>query len=154
MNYVRFRSKLHTTASNGITLNHMTNERTTPFAGNDSASSFTGADHAVAALHHIDDAVNAMRKQRMNDPDSLGDKILKFALPSLAAIVAGKLFQAVWNKGIAHRHTRRGLSADAPQGMLMSIIFAAASAAFGAVISQLSNHGSQALVDKRHALRH
>ena len=112
--------------------------------GNDSS-----ADGIVDWFHAIDDKVNAMRDQRLNDPDSLGDKLIKFALPSLAGLLAGKVFQMLWNRGLVRKNHTSGVDA-AQDGLIMSLAFAAASAAFGAVISQLSNRGSQALVDRRH----
>ncbi|NMM94868.1 DUF4235 domain-containing protein [Bifidobacterium oedipodis] len=113
-------------------------------------SGTSAADSAVDALHRIDEKVNALRDQRLNDPETLGDKILKFALPSLTGLIAGKLFQTLWNKGVSRRNLRRGLAADAQQGFAMTLAFAAASAALGAVVSQLSDRGSQALVNRRH----
>ncbi|MBT1175826.1 DUF4235 domain-containing protein [Bifidobacterium sp. LC6] len=110
----------------------------------------TEADQMIDGLHRIDDAVNAARERRLNDPDSLGDKFIKSAIPAAAGFVAGKLFQSLWNKGVAQRNLCKGLAADAPQGWLLSLAFAAASAAFGAVVSQLSDRGSQAFVDRRH----
>ncbi|OZG65621.1 DUF4235 domain-containing protein [Bifidobacterium eulemuris] len=108
----------------------------------------SSADRIVAQFHAIDDKVNAMRDQRLNDPDSLGDKLIKFALPTLAGLVAGKAFQLLWDRGPG----RKGKTVDdaAQQGLVMSLAFAAASAAFGAIVSQLSDRGSQALVDRRH----
>ncbi|MBT1164872.1 DUF4235 domain-containing protein [Bifidobacterium felsineum] len=108
------------------------------------------ADQMIEGLHHIDDAVNAAREHRLNDPDSLGDKFIKSAVPALTGLIAGKAFQTVWNHGVAHRNLRKGLAADAPQGLLLSLAFAAVSAAFGAVVSQLSDRGSQAFVERRH----
>lgn len=111
------------------------------------------ADHIVDALHGVDDKVDAMRARRLSDPDSMGDKLLKWALPSAAGLIGGKLFELVWKRGVSRRNTRRGLAADAPQGLLMNLAFAALSAAFGAVVSQLSDHGSKAIVDLRHRHR-
>ena len=54
------------------------------------------------------------------------------------------------DKGAARRNVIKGLAADAPQGLAMSLAFAAISAAFGAIVSQLSNQGSQAFVERRH----
>lgn len=106
----------------------------------------SSADRIVAQFHAIDDKVNAMREQRLNDPDSLGDKLIKFALPTIAGLVAGKAFQMLWDRGPG----RKASDGAAQQGFAMSLAFAAASAAFGAIISQLSDRGSQALVDRRH----
>ena len=43
----------------------------------------SSADRVVAALHTVDEKVNAMRDQRLNDPDSFGDKIFKSVVPTL-----------------------------------------------------------------------
>lgn len=112
--------------------------------GQDGASS---ADRTVARFHAIDEKVNAMREQRLNDPDSLGDKLFKLAFPALTGFVAGHLFQLLWDKGTSR--ARKGGDA-AQQSFLMGLLFAACSAAFGAVVSQLSDRGSQAFVDRRH----
>ena len=104
----------------------------------------SSADRAVDSLHRIDEKV------RLNDPDSLGDKLIKSAVPALAGLVAGKAFQMIWDKGTSKRNLRKGLAADAPQSLAMSLAFAAVSAALGAVVSQLSDRGSKAFVDHRH----
>ena len=111
--------------------------------------SSSGADKAIESLHRIDDKVDALRSRMMSDPDSLGDKLLKMAIPSVAGLVAGHLFQTAWDKGAG----RLNADEEARQGLLMSVAFAAASAAFGAVVSTLSGRGSQALVDRRHRKR-
>ncbi|PST45574.1 hypothetical protein CPA40_10355 [Bifidobacterium callitrichos] len=108
------------------------------------------ADEAVEALHRIDEKVNDMRERRLNDPDSLLDKLFKCAVPSLVGMIAGKAFQMLWDQGTSKRNLARGLAADAPQGFVASLAFAAASAAFGAIVSQLSDRGSKAFVDHRH----
>ena len=103
----------------------------------------SSADRAVDSLHRIDEKVNRLREDRLNDPDSLGDKLIKSAVPALAGLVAGKAFQMIWDKGTSKRNLRKGLAA-------MSLAFAAVSAALGAVVSQLSDRGSKAFVDHRH----
>lgn len=57
------------------------------------ADSGSSADQIVAGFHAIDERVNAMREQRLNDPDSLGDKLIKYFIPTLAGLVAGRLFR-------------------------------------------------------------
>ena len=99
----------------------------------------SSADRAVDSLHRIDEKVNR-----------LGDKLIKSAVPALAGLVAGKAFQMIWDKGTSKRNLRKGLAADAPQSLAMSLAFAAVSAALGAVVSQLSDRGSKAFVDHRH----
>ena len=107
-----------------------------------SESDSSTADRIVASLGAVNAKVDEMRSNLEHDPDSLGDKILKAALPSIAGLVAGKLFQVVWNRGTAKHNGN---------GFIMSVLFAGLSAAVGAAVAQLSNRGSQALVDRRHA---
>ena len=109
----------------------------------------SNADKAIENLHRIDSKINALRNQMMSDPDSLGDKLLKMAIPAVTGLVAGRLFQMMWDKGTG----RLDADEEVQQSLLMSIAFAAASAAFGAVVSTLSGRGSQALVDRRHRKR-
>ena len=50
----------------------------------------SSADRIVASLHNVDEKVNALREQRINDPDDLCDKMFKVAAPTLAGLVFGK----------------------------------------------------------------
>lgn len=105
------------------------------------------ADRAVEALHRIDSKVAALRKQRLEDPDSATDKLAKAIIPTVTSMVAGKLFQLAWDK----TWKRHGKNTDgAGKGLAMTLAFTAASAAFGAAVSTLSERGSQALIDRRH----
>jgi hypothetical protein len=113
----------------------------------------SGADRAVAALHKIDEKVNAMRNQRLNDPDSFGDKIFKFVVPSLAGLVFGKMFEMVWRKSVGRKATLPDGTTDARKDATLGIAFAVISAALGALVSQLSDRGSKAIVNHRHAKR-
>lgn len=105
------------------------------------------ADGVIAQLHSIDGKVSAMSEKRLSDPDTLGDKIIKLAIPSVAGLLGGKLFQLIWDK-TTRRSAGESEEEHASEGVMMSILFAALSAAFGAVISQLSDRGSQAFVSK------
>lgn len=108
----------------------------------------SSADRVVAALHTVDEKVNAMRDQRLNDPDSFGDKIFKSVVPTLAGLVLGKAFEMVWKKSVG----RKAVRADGTKNeAALGIVFAVVSAGFGALVSQLSGRGSKAIVDKRHA---
>ena len=114
------------------------------------AGAESDTDRIIDGLHRVDEHVDRLRNQRLNDPDSLGDKLFKSAAPALTGLVAGQVFQMVWNRAVSKRNLRRGLAADAPQSLMMSLAFAAISAAFGAVVSQLSDRGSKAFVNRRH----
>lgn len=128
----------------------------TDYRYDDSASSAAGglhsaADSAVARLDAVNAKVDEMRAKMQNDPDSMGDKMLKAALPSVAGLVAGKVFQMLWDRGTAKRFGN--VSEGSAKGFLLSVGFAALSAGLGAAVSQLSTRSSQALVDRRHAKR-
>jgi len=116
----------------------------------------SSTDRIIEGFARINEKVNAMRNQRLNDPDSLGDKAVKFALPSIAGFVAGKLFTLAWNKFVARKRPSDGTGelgdgvVDQQESLFMSILFAALSAAVGAAVSQLSDRGSKALVARRH----
>ena len=111
------------------------------------------ADRTVEALHRIDDKVEELRKHRLEDPDSATDKLIKSLLPAVTGLVAGKIFQMVWDKAWARRGVSSGKTGTGDNNLVMGIAFAAASAAFGAAVSALSNRGSQALVDRQHRKR-
>lgn len=111
------------------------------------------ADRTVEALHRIDSKVGELRKHRLEDPDSATDKLIKSLLPTVTGLVAGKIFQAAWDKAWGHRKSDSGKTDTGGNNLMMGIAFAAASAAFGAAVSALSNRGSQALVDRQHRKR-
>lgn len=105
------------------------------------------ADRTVAAINKVDTKVTEMRQRRMADPDTLGDKALKMIIPSLAGLVGGKLFQMVWNSVMARVHPSPDDDVkDQQQGLMMSVLFAATSAAFGTLLTRLSDKGANSLV--------
>ncbi|KAB8291964.1 DUF4235 domain-containing protein [Bifidobacterium avesanii] len=112
----------------------------------------SAADHVVAQLERVNAKVDEMRAKMEQDPDSMGDKILKAALPSVAGLVAGKLFDMAWNRGTAKRFG--DVRQESAKGLLLSVAFAALSAAVGAAVATLSTRSSQAIVDRRHRRAH
>jgi hypothetical protein len=120
------------------------------------ASSNSSADRIVEKFHRIDQKVTTMRQNRMQDPDTLGEKIFKFVFPTLLGGLAGKVFKTIWDSQVTGK--RRPAGGDAAedanqQGLIGSILFAAASAAFGSVISELGTRGSNALVNRHQSRR-
>ena len=111
------------------------------------------ADRVVAALRNIDGKVNAKRDQRLNDPDSFGDKIFKFAMPTLVGLAFGKVFEMAWKQSVGRKATLPDGTTDARKDAILGIAFAVISAALGALVSQLSDRGSKAIVNHRHAKR-
>lgn len=98
----------------------------------------SSADRVVAALHTVDEKVNAMRDQRLNDPDSFGDKIFKSVVPTLAGLVLGKAFEMVWKKSVGRKAVRADGTKNEAAEAALGIVFAVVSAGFGALVSQLS----------------
>lgn len=117
----------------------------------ESSPSSSSADHIVETLHRVDQKVETMRQHRLQDPDTLGDKIFKIVLPTVLGALAGKVFKTVWDSQVTNRHASAGNGAEEAQqqGFIASVIFAAASAAFGSIISTLGTRGSNALVTRR-----
>ena len=111
----------------------------------------SSADRIVASLHNVDEKVNALREQRINDPDDLCDKMFKAAAPALTGLVFGKLFELAWRKSVGRKAVLPDGTTDKRKELALSLVFGVASAGFGALVSQLSSRGSQALVDRRHS---
>jgi hypothetical protein len=127
------------------------------------------ADDIIQSLHQFDQKVDTMRMNLMNDPDTLGDKALKTIIPMVTGTVAGKLFKTIWDNQIISRRNARNATKTKgsgstsqeraedetaqQQGTIASIVFAVLSAAFAAVVSELSTRGSDALVSKRQSRR-
>lgn len=105
------------------------------------------ADRVESQMQAIDEKVNAAYKARATDPETAGDKILQMATPALSGIVAGKIFQIIWNTVINRIHpSKDDDEQDRQQGIIMSMIFAALSAAFTTLITSWSTRGSNALI--------
>ena len=106
----------------------------------------SSADRIVASLHNVDEKVNALREQRINDPDDLCDKMFKVAAPTLAGLVFGKLFELAWRKSVGRKAVLPDGTTDKRKELALNLVFGVASAGLGALVSQLSDRGSQALV--------
>ena len=108
------------------------------------------ADQVVGMLHQVDGKVNDMRNSIESDPDSLTDKLIKFALPSIAALLAGKLFQSFWSGLVRKRNGGVDNPEEDQESATAGLLFGVLSAAVTALVSGLFERGSQALIDRRH----
>ncbi|MCX8673232.1 DUF4235 domain-containing protein [Bifidobacterium sp. B4001] len=108
------------------------------------------ADQVVGMLHQVDGKVNDMRNSIESDPDSLTDKLIKFALPSIAALLAGKLFQSFWSGLVRKRNGGMDNPEEEQESATAGLLFGVLSAAVTALVSGLFERGSQALIDRRH----
>lgn len=110
-----------------------------------------GTESIVERLEGISGKVDDMRASREKDPDSFGDKILTMLVPTASALIAGKAFSAWWKRrGLSTGTSALHDSGHESDNLLVGVAFAALSAAFVAVVSQLSERGSRAYVDRRH----
>lgn len=143
-------------ADTGAATQHAVDTDVSAKSQTSTASSNSSADRIVEKFHRIDQKVATMSQNRMQDPDTLGEKIFKFVFPTMLGGLAGKVFKTIWDSQVTSKRGPAGGDAaeDAnQQGLIGSILFAAASAAFGSVISELGTRGSNALVN-RHQNRH
>lgn len=108
------------------------------------------ADQLVGVFHRIDEKVNSMRSSIESDPETLMDKIVKLALPSIAGLVAGKLFQALWSNLIRKRNGGADTEEGDQESATAGLLFAVLSAAVTTLASNLIERGSQTLIERRH----
>lgn len=108
----------------------------------------TAADTIVTRLQAVDTAVTALKARRERDPETLGDKILLFALPTIAGVAIGRIMQSVWS-GVERRCIAGGKT-KATTSLIVSLSRTAISAAVAAVTNQLSSMAAQAIVNKHH----
>ena len=117
------------------------------------AANATGAgggnvDAIIARLQTVDNAIAALKDRRERDPETIGDKILLFALPTIAGIVVGRIMQSVWT-GIERRSIAGG-NTKATTSLFASLSRTAISAAVAAITNQLSSMAAQSIVARHH----
>ncbi|NEG96972.1 DUF4235 domain-containing protein [Bifidobacterium sp. SMB2] len=100
----------------------------------------------VEGIDAFNEKVTDMRAKFEADPDDAIDKMMKVVFPAAAGFVASKALEMMWNHGTPKHAPKIGVV----RGMVNSAVFAGLSAAVGAMVSQASEHGSQALVNRRH----
>lgn len=109
------------------------------------------AQDIVDKLNAVDERVTQLRASRTADPDTALDKLIGMAVPSLAGMVAGKVFNKIWNlgPGTPKKSHRSADTANVERNsLLMELLFAACSAAFVAIVTQLSDKSSRAVIKR------
>lgn len=101
-------------------------------------------------LGTFDSKVNDMRQQVENDPETVGDKLIKILIPAVASLLVGQLFKMFWNK--ATKNSEDSID-DERQGIFMTILFSGISAAISSAVSQFSGIGSSAFIKHRQKKR-
>ena len=74
-------------------------------------------------------------------------------MPTLVGLAFGKVFEMAWKQSVGRKATLPDGTTDARKDAILGIAFAVISAALGALVSQLSDRGSKAIVNHRHAKR-
>lgn len=109
------------------------------------------AQDIVDKLNAVDERVTQLRASRTADPDTALDKLIGMAVPSLAGMVAGKVFGKLWKlgPGTPNNSRQNADNANAERtSLLMELLFAACSAAFVAIVTQLSDKSSRAVIKR------
>ena len=89
------------------------------------------------------------------DLESTADRVVAALrnMPTLVGLAFGKVFEMAWKQSVGRKATLPDGTTDARKDAILGIAFAVISAALGALISQLSDRGSKAIVNHRHAKR-
>ena len=69
-------------------------------ANNKSARNHRAAQTTVQRLNAANHKIDVLRERRLKNPNTLGDSLLKSALPSFATFIAGQIAHVVWKKNI------------------------------------------------------
>lgn len=84
-------------------------------------------------------------------PTIFATRCSRWPPPTLAGLVFGKLFELAWRKSVGRKAVLPDGTTDKRKELALNLVFGVASAGLGALVSQLSDRGSQALVDRRHS---
>lgn len=118
--------------------------------GNTGQTLSNKTDELVGVFHQIDEKVNGMRSSIKSNPETLMDKLMKFALPSIAGLLMGKLFQSFWSRLISKRNGGIETSETDQESATTGLLFAVLSAVVTTLASGLIQRASQTLIDRRH----
>lgn len=138
-------------------------------ANNKSARNPRAAQATVQRLNAANHKIDALRERRLKNPNTLGDSLLKAALPSFATFIAGQIAHVVWKKHVDTRkinsdsnNRHNNLSKEKiaqnqrvkqEEPLLMSIGFAVFSAILTTIVGRLVSHGTLSYVARRQRKR-
>ncbi|MFU0574559.1 DUF4235 domain-containing protein [Gardnerella vaginalis] len=131
--------------------------------------SHRAAQATVQRLNAANRKIDALRERRLKNPNTLGDSLLKAALPSFATFIAGQIAHIVWKKHVDTRKINlnsnnrpNNLSKEKiaqkqhvkqEEPLLMSIGFAVFSAILTTIVGRLANRGTLSYVARRQRKR-
>lgn len=138
-------------------------------ANNKSARNHHAAQATVQRLNAANHKIDALRERRLKNPNTLGDSLLKAALPSFATFIAGQIAHVVWKKHVDTRKINsdsnnrpNNLSKEKiaqnqrvtqEEPLLMSIGFAVFSAILTTIVGRLVSHRTLSYVARRQRKR-
>ncbi|MBF9315153.1 DUF4235 domain-containing protein [Bifidobacteriaceae bacterium NR002] len=150
-------------------------------ANNKSARNHRAAQATVQRLNAANHKIDVLRERRLKNPNTLGDSLLKAALPSFATFIAGQIAHVVWKKNIhsekinlgsnkqrneqsngQRNEQRNGRSNEKiaqkqrvkqEEPLLMSIGFAVFSAILTTIVGRLVSSGTLSYIARRQRKR-
>ncbi|WP_427876115.1 DUF4235 domain-containing protein [Gardnerella sp. 2492-Sm] len=138
-------------------------------ANNKSAHSHLAAQAAVQQLNATNRKIDALRERRLKNQNTLGDSLLKHALPSFATFMAGQLAHLIWKKNFDTKKTNlrsnkrsNNLSkekiaqkkqAKQEEPLLMALGFAVFSAIITTLVGRFVGRGTSSYIAHRQRKR-
>lgn len=142
-------------------------------ANNKSARNHRAAQATVQRLNAANHKIDVLRERRLKNPNTLGDSLLKAALPSFATFIAGQIAHLIWKKHVDTRkinlnsnnrpnNLSNNLSKEKiaqkqrvkqEEPLLMSIGFAVFSAILTTIVGRLVSSGTLSYIARRQRKR-
>ncbi|MFU0512725.1 DUF4235 domain-containing protein [Gardnerella greenwoodii] len=138
-------------------------------ANNKYARNHRAAQATVQRLNAANRKTDALRERRLKNPNTLGDSLLKAALPSLATFIAGQIAHVIWKKHVDTKNINlnsnnrpNNLSKEKiaqkqcvnqEEPLLMSLGFAVFSAILTTIVGRLVSSGTLSYIARRQRKR-
>ncbi|EIK87194.1 DUF4235 domain-containing protein [Bifidobacteriaceae bacterium WP012] len=138
-------------------------------ANNKFARNHRAAQATVQRLNAANHKIDVLRERRLKNPNTLGDSLLKAALPSFATFIAGQIAHVIWKKHVDTKKINlnsNNSSNNLPkekieqkqrvkqeEPLLMSIGFAVFSAILTTIVGRLVSSGTLSYIARRQRKR-
>lgn len=138
-------------------------------ANNKFARNHRAAQATVQRLNAANHKIDVLRERRLKNPNTLGDSLLKAALPSFATFIAGQIAHVIWKKHVDTKkinlnsnNRSNNLSKEKiaqkqhvkqEEPLLMSIGFAVFSAILTTIVGRLVSSGTLSYIARRQRKR-
>ena len=138
-------------------------------ANNKSARNHRAAQITVQRLNAANRKTDALRERRLKNPNTLGDSLLKAALPSLATFIAGQIAHVIWKKhvdtkkinlnsnnrpnNLSKEKIAQKQCVNQEEPLLMSLGFAVFSAILTTIVGRLVSSGTLSYIARRQRKR-